>query len=114
MTGKTNASRHRPKPRSAGSNGTHLRITNGCFSGLKMDIKKKKTLLGSSVDCDICLDNNLVSDEHALITKCGPSCWIEDLNSKHGTFINGREVHRTKLKKGDKISMGNFELVFSG
>jgi len=88
-------------------------ITNGYFSGLKMALKKKKNLVGKSTTCDICLDHNLVSEEHALIFKSGNACWIEDLNSKHGTFVNGIEIHRTKLKNRDKISIGNFALEFN-
>lgn len=114
MASKTNTSRRGSGKRAGGRNGTFLEITTGCFAGLRMNLNKKKTMLGRDVDCDICLDQNLVSNEHALIIKSGPACWIEDLNSKHGTFINGREIHRTRLKNGDRITMGNFELVFHG
>ncbi len=114
MASKTNTSRRGSRKGAKGRNGAFLEIANGCFAGLIMKLDKKKTMLGRDVDCDICLDQNLVSNEHALIIKSGPAFWIEDLNSKHGTFINGREIHRTRLKNRDRITMGDFELVFHG
>ena len=112
MTSKTKISNGYSKTKSRGKGKESIVITNGYFSGLKMALKKKNTLLGKSTTCDICLDHNLVSEEHALIYKSGPDCWIEDLNSKHGTFINGKEIHRVKLRNKDKIAIGNFTLEF--
>lgn len=89
-----------------------LEIKNGCFAGLKIPVSIGKTTIGSDINCTICLDHTLVSDEHAMITKSGSSCRIEDLNSKQGIFVNGREVHNTELKDRDRISIGNFDLVF--
>ncbi len=91
-----------------------LTIQNGCFSGLKMMLTRKKTILGSDLDCDICLDNSLVSGEHAMITKSGGEYIIEDLNSKDGILINRREAHRRKLNNGDIIEIGKFKIKFSG
>lgn len=93
-------------------NQTCLEIKNGCFAGLKIPVDKGKTTIGSDINCTICLDHNLVSDEHALITKSGGSYRIQDLNSKQGIFINGREVHSAELKNRDRISIGNFDLIF--
>lgn len=90
-----------------------LTITNGCFSGLEISIKKQNTSLGRAVSCDICLDHAFVADEHAIIHKSKERYEIEDLNSRHGTSINGVEVHRRTLKRGDKITIGTFELKFS-
>lgn len=109
MSSKTNTSNGRAGPKSGNET---IIITNGYFSGLKMKLKGEKTLMGKSTDCDICLDHNLVSEEHAVIYKSKSGYWVEDLNSKNGTFINGREIHRKKLKNKDKISIGDFSLEF--
>ncbi|MBN2184713.1 MAG: FHA domain-containing protein [Candidatus Krumholzibacteriota bacterium] len=89
-----------------------LEITNGCFSGLKIEISKKSTLLGSSVDCDICLDHSFVSPEHAQIINENGSYFLEDLNSRHGTNLNGKEIHKIKINNNDLIGIGNYELRF--
>ncbi len=105
--------RPRKRNRRTGNHGAVLTITNGCFAGLKISIKKQNTSLGRAVSCDICLDHGFVADEHAIIRKSNGKYEIEDLNSRHGTSINGEEVHKHALKCGDKITIGTFELRFS-
>lgn len=89
-------------------------IVNGCFAGLTIPLKKDRTTLGSAVSCDICLDHSFVADEHAVIVKTPGGFVIEDLNSRHGTSVNGSEIHRRILAAGDRIGIGTFELRFSG
>lgn len=105
--------RRRGVGRSDGSEAT-LTIINGCFAGLKIPLKKDRTTLGSAVSCDICLDHSFVADEHAVILKTGDGFVLEDLNSRHGTSVNGSEIHRRILSAGDRIGIGTFELKFSG
>jgi pSer/pThr/pTyr-binding forkhead associated (FHA) protein len=90
-----------------------LTIQNGCFAGLEIKLKKAKTLLGRDISCDVCLDDPLVSNEHALIVKSNGSYVLEDLNSRNGTCVDGESVQRKKLKNGTRISIGNFILRFS-
>ena len=90
-----------------------LTITNSCFAGLEITLKKQNTSLGSAVSCDICLDHAFVADEHAIIRKSNGDYVIEDLNTRHGTTVNGKEVHKRALKRGDRIGIGMFELRFS-
>lgn len=90
-----------------------LTIQNGCFAGLVIPLNKAKILLGRNVGCDICLDDSLVSDEHAAVLRNGKEFVLEDLNSRNGTSVNGEEVHRKRLRNGETISIGNFTLKFS-
>jgi len=90
-----------------------LTITNGCFAGLEIPLKKKKTVLGRNIDCDICLDDSLVSDEHAEIVRTSEGFVLNDLNSRNGVTINGVEAHNQRLKNGDMIQIGNFIMRFS-
>jgi pSer/pThr/pTyr-binding forkhead associated (FHA) protein len=98
--------------RIAGKN-ARLTITNSCFAGLEILLKKRKTTLGRKLDCDICLDDSLVSDEHATIMRIDGGFLIEDLNSRNGLTLNGKEVHQRKLHNGDTIEIGSFRLKFS-
>jgi pSer/pThr/pTyr-binding forkhead associated (FHA) protein len=90
-----------------------LTITNSCFAGLEIALKKRKITLGRNLDCDVCLDDSLVSEEHAAITRVDNGFIIEDLNSRNGLTLNGREVHQKKLHNGDMIEIGSFRLKFS-
>jgi hypothetical protein len=98
--------------KTAAKNAT-LMIQNGCFAGLVIPLKKLKTLLGRDLSCDICLDDSLVSSEHASVVKTDQGYVIEDLNSRNGTNVNGQAVQKKKLKHGETITIGNFSLKFS-
>jgi pSer/pThr/pTyr-binding forkhead associated (FHA) protein len=98
--------------RGADKNAT-LTITTGCFAGLSINLRKERTTLGRDLGCDVCLDDSLASNEHATIVKTSDGFYIEDLNSRNGTSVNGKEVHQKKLGSGDIISIGNFRIKFS-
>ena len=100
------------KKRKTAKNAT-LTIQNGCFTGLVILLKKARMILGRDVECDICLDDSLVSEEHAAISRNGKGYILEDLNSRNGTSINGERINRRKLRNGETISIGNFSLKFS-
>ncbi len=110
--GLKNNKTKRKKKRSGEKNRAKIVMTNGCFAGLEIALKKNRTSFGSDINCDVCLDHAFVSPEHAYITKTGDLYIIEDLNSRHGTSIQGKEIHRIKLKNGDVIEIGNFKMKF--
>ncbi|MCK4236378.1 MAG: FHA domain-containing protein, partial [Candidatus Krumholzibacteria bacterium] len=90
-----------------------ITIINGCFAGLEIPLKKARTVLGRNIGCDICLDHPLVSGEHAVIQRTSEGFVVEDLNSHNGLTLNGKEIHRKKMRNGDMISIGRFRLKFS-
>lgn len=90
-----------------------LTILNSWFAGLEIALKKRKTTLGRNLQCDVCLDDALVSDEHAAIVKTDDGYVIEDLNSRCGVSLNGKGVRQRKLRSGDTIEIGSFRLKFS-
>ncbi len=90
-----------------------LTIVNSWFAGLEIALKKKKTTLGRNLRCDVCLDDSLVSDEHAAIVKTDEGYVIEDLNSRCGVSLNGKGVRQRKLRSGDTIEIGSFRMKFS-
>jgi adenylate cyclase len=61
---------------------------------------------GVSVDLDLTPDIQ-VSRPHARLGQSDGHYWIEDLNSKHGTFVNGQRIgRRTRLTPQDSITVG--------
>jgi len=59
------------------------------------------------------LDDEFVSNEHALLTLRGRQWWLTDLNSRNGTLLNGVLLTTaTIVSVGDVISIGDNKLVF--
>lgn len=65
---------------------------------------------GTNWDPDLSFRNIFVSRKHFAIYYKDHQCYIKDLNSKHGTFLNHRRLNaheETILKASDKISLAN-------
>ncbi len=82
--------------------------------------RKKKTfilngekIIGRDKNCSIILEDSYASSQHARIYQKDNHFFIEDLESKNGTFLNGKRIKKeTALKNGDKITIGKTELKF--
>jgi hypothetical protein len=68
-------------------------------------VNKDEFLIGRNENADLPLPSSWVSREHAKITHEGPDYYLTDLNSKHGTKLNGRPVGEfpTPLRYKDVI-----------
>lgn len=75
-------------------------------------LKRETTTFGRD-EGDIVLEDPEVSSTHSQILFVGNQFVITDLNSTNGTFVNGQRVVRMALNHGDKIKIGNVELLFS-
>ena len=62
--------------------------------------------VGRKVDKDLVIADPRVSRDHAQISQEGSAFYLEDLGSKHGTFINGERIQRQKLERGDRLEFG--------
>jgi len=89
-----------------------LRQTEGPDRGKVYPIDKDCVILGRHPSCDIVLEIGAVSRQHARIVRTGSGFFLEDLNSRNGTYLNGQRVHgRQPLKDGDQIRI--CDLVFA-
>ncbi|MEO0254715.1 MAG: GGDEF domain-containing protein [candidate division WOR-3 bacterium] len=76
-------------------------------------IKKNEILIGRNPENDLVLDDSLVSRKHCKIFLKEDSIFIEDLGSTNGTFLNGQRIKRERLKIGDEIGVGIYNLIFT-
>lgn len=81
-------------------------------AGRSHDITTPRVVLGRSRDCDVCISDLNVSRRHAELRQEGATYWIVDLGSMNGTLLNGRRVERERLRDGDRITLGESEIVF--
>jgi serine phosphatase RsbU (regulator of sigma subunit) len=62
--------------------------------------------VGRKVDKDLVIADPRVSRDHAQIMQAGQDFFLEDLGSKHGTFVNGERIQRQRLERGDRLEFG--------
>ena len=64
--------------------------------------------VGRAAGCHIALDDRFVSQLHARMFRRDDQCFIEDLGSTNGTFLNDDKVTSPSLlTKGDHVRIGN-------
>lgn len=69
-------------------------------------------VLGTDAASAVKLDGSYIEPRHAKISLVGDHVFIEDLETKNGTFVNGKKILRRALKKGDLIELGGNRLVY--
>lgn len=80
----------------------------------EFDLVGPEVVLGRSPDCHITIEDPLISRRHAKITIREDSATVEDLGSRNGVRVNGRQIDgQTEIKDGDRIRLGTQELLFS-
>lgn len=70
--------------------------------------------MGRQSENELTLRDNRISRAHARIIYDDGYC-IEDLDSRHGTFVNGERVQRRVLRSSDRIEFGfddSYKLLF--
>jgi pSer/pThr/pTyr-binding forkhead associated (FHA) protein len=75
-------------------------------------IQNEQTTIGRAPDCDIVLDDALVSRHHLRIICILGDCFLEDLNSANGTIVNGRLTNKCPLEHGDTIAIGSYNFTY--
>jgi len=59
------------------------------------------------------LSDPTVSARHALIQPTPYGYVLTDLGSRNGTFVNGQRIQQALLRGGERLRMGNTEIIFS-
>lgn len=85
-----------------------------CPDGSSVPLTHWENLVGRHRGCDIILNLGAVSRSHGTLIRDSEGTWVyNDLNSKNGSFINGRRVTEpTEMQGGDVLTVGgtDFEL----
>jgi hypothetical protein len=83
------------------------------INGAAHELRKPSVVIGRSKECDIRVSDPNVSRRHAEIRQEGSLYWIIDLGSTNGLSVNGRQLKRSKLDEGDRITLGSTEVIFN-
>ncbi len=89
-----------------------LIIKDGPNRGAVHPISTRPLLMGRETDCSIQILDKGTSRHHAEIFRVGEMCFIRDLGSRNGTFVNEERIHEELLREGDRITIGSTTVVF--
>jgi serine phosphatase RsbU (regulator of sigma subunit)/pSer/pThr/pTyr-binding forkhead associated (FHA) protein len=90
-----------------------LLILKGADQGQRYTLNDERIILGRNRDCHVVIDFPAVSREHAHILQIGGKFFIEDRDSRNGTFVNNQQIAgRTQLKNNDRIKICDFLCTF--
>ncbi len=74
--------------------------------------KGNSLIIGRRETCNIVIDNLAVSSTHAKVDMLDDGCLLTDLQSKNGTFVNGKMITSHWLRPGDVVMIGKHTLVY--
>jgi hypothetical protein len=91
----------------------NLRVLAGPYQGRVFSFAQPDTfLIGRSKDAHLCLtDDKFFSRHHCLLEITPPHCFLRDLGSTNGTFVDGRRVSEAFLQNGSQIQGGDSVLL---
>ena len=85
-----------------------LRVAAGPQTGRLFTFDQHETfMIGRSEDAHFCLPHDrFFSRHHCILEIAPPQCFLRDLGSTNGTFVNGIRVETAHLRNGDRIQGG--------
>ena len=93
-----------------------LVVTAGGPVGKLFTLNPEITSIGRDRQNDIVLDDDACSSRHAKlkveVEEGAEKFHLLDLASTNGTFVNGEQIYRHPLVDGDRVTIGETELVF--
>lgn len=90
-----------------------LKALQGETPGKIFAIEGARVIIGRHPQCEVVLEHATVSRSHAQILVAGNEYFVEDLNSRNGTYVNGIKIGgRQTLVDGDEIQLSDVLLCF--
>lgn len=80
---------------------------------MELELRHGSLLVGRGPECEIVLDDALVSRLHARVEVSAEGVKVEDLYSTNGVYLNGERIVRARLvHSGDRLFVGSHEITF--
>lgn len=86
--------------------GSCLVVIYGQDLGRKYNLDGPEITIGRSAGCDIVVDQDSVSRQHAKITITPKAATLKDLGSTNGSYINDELCDERPLQDGDLLKIG--------
>ena len=72
-----------------------LELVKGALPGTRFELDGERAVIGRSAECEVPLDVPAVSRRHAAILRERGRFFVEDLQSRNGTFLNDSKRRRS-------------------
>jgi two-component system, cell cycle response regulator len=90
----------------------YLIVLAGAAVGEMYKVPRTEAKIGRGQGCEIRLPDDGVSRNHARLMTEGDRILLDDLDSRNGTFLNGKKVtSMVALADGDKIQIGRTTIL---
>jgi pSer/pThr/pTyr-binding forkhead associated (FHA) protein/tetratricopeptide (TPR) repeat protein len=89
-----------------------LIIPPGKANVTEIEMIRDEITIGRKRECDVVLSDKRASKKHLVIKKAGAQFILKDLGSTTGTLLNGERVTESEVAHGDRIQVGEVEMVF--
>jgi hypothetical protein len=79
----------------------------------EFDLPGSEVDIGRGPECQVTVEDPLISRRHARIRVTSEGATVEDLGSRNGVRINGRLIRgASPIRSGDRLRLGTQEMVF--
>ncbi len=92
-----------------------LKVINGDFAGSTYAIGSNALKMGRAEGNDFLVADGSVSSRHCEVAlDASGNLLVRDLGSTNGTFIEGQQIREALVQPGQKLRLGNIEMLFEG
>src|SRR2546425_5021939 len=74
-------------------------------------LSEGRTVVGRSPQCDVVINDDSISRQHARLVVGPAQVELTDLQSRNGTYLAGEPVRDAILRGGERLSFGDVEAV---
>lgn len=91
-----------------------LEVLNGVAEGKRFFLTDDmpEIIIGRDPASDFCIDEYVISRQHAKVAKKWGGMALTDLESKNGTFVNNKRITEEFLHDGDRVALGTIVFLF--
>jgi DNA-binding winged helix-turn-helix (wHTH) protein len=82
------------------------------WNGRQAALAEGENVIGRDPSAEVFIDDSTVSRHHARLTIGTERVMLEDLGSKNGTFVQGKQIGTADLEDGSEFHVGGVKVVF--
>lgn len=73
----------------------------------------ESVVIGRKEPAEVVIRDDAISKQHVRLLRKRDEVWVEDLDSRHGTFVRGRRIKHERLGAFEEVSLGKARVVLA-